>query len=89
MKDALLAELEAFEIDEPVAFPFSARLARENGWSHDHSRRVIAEYKRFVWLAVRAGQAARAHRRCARAAARRCTCGEPTHAPATAERDAA
>jgi hypothetical protein len=55
MKDALLAKLEAYEIDEPVAFPFSARLARENDWSRDHARRVIAEYKRFVWLAARAG----------------------------------
>lgn len=55
MKDALLARLESYEIDEAVSFPFSARLARENGWSRRHARRVIAEYKRFLWLAARAG----------------------------------
>ena len=56
MKDELLLRLESFEIDEPgVSFPFSARLARENGWSRGFARRVVAEYKRFVWLAMRAG----------------------------------
>ena len=56
MKDELLLRLDAFELDEPgVAFPFSARLAHENGWSRGFARRVIAEYKRFVWLALRAG----------------------------------
>ncbi|MCW1883217.1 hypothetical protein OKA04_00650 [Luteolibacter flavescens] len=56
MKDELLLRLESFELDEPSApFPFSARLARENGWSREFSRRVIVEYKRFVWLAMRAG----------------------------------
>lgn len=56
MKDELLLRLESFEIDEPgVAFPFSARLARENGWTRGFARRVVAEYKRFVWLALRAG----------------------------------
>ena len=56
MKDELLLRLESFEIDEPgIAFPFSARLARENGWSRNFARRVVDEYKRFVWLAMRAG----------------------------------
>ena len=56
MKDELLARLESFEIDKPgAAFPFSARLARENGWSLAYARRVIREYLRFVWLAMRAG----------------------------------
>jgi hypothetical protein len=54
MKDELLLRLESFEIDEPgVAFPFSVRLARENGWSRSFARRVVDEYKRFVWLAMR------------------------------------
>lgn len=56
MKDELLLRLESFEIDlQGVAFPFSARLARENGWSRSFARRVMDEYKRFVWLAMRAG----------------------------------
>lgn len=34
---------------------FADRLARDNGWSADHSARVIGEYKRFCFLAVTAG----------------------------------
>jgi hypothetical protein len=33
---------------------FSARLARENGWSAAHAERVIEEYRRFCFLAVTA-----------------------------------
>lgn len=53
---ALWNRIDAFAIDAPEAsFPFSARLAREQGWSDDFTRRVIAEYKRFCFLAVTAG----------------------------------
>ena len=31
-------------------FPFSARLARENGWSRQHARGTIEEYKKFIYL---------------------------------------
>ncbi|MCU0864619.1 MAG: hypothetical protein MUC36_12545 [Planctomycetes bacterium] len=56
MKDVLLARLSAFSIDAPgAAFSFRARLAHENGWTDAFAGRVIAEYFRFVWLAVRAG----------------------------------
>ncbi len=56
MKNELLARIENLEIDKPgVSLPFSARLARENGWSPDFARRVVGEYKRFVYLAMRAG----------------------------------
>jgi len=52
----LLRRLEQFELDSPAAaFPFSARLARENNWTPQYTRRVIAEYKRFAFLAVAAG----------------------------------
>jgi hypothetical protein len=37
------------------ALPFSARLARENRWSGAYSRRVLAEYRRFAYLAMAAG----------------------------------
>ncbi len=37
---------------DDAALSFSQRLARENGWSADHSERVIAEYKRFAFLAA-------------------------------------
>jgi hypothetical protein len=41
--------------DSQADFPFSRRLARENGWTHSYARCVIEEYKRFVFLAVHAG----------------------------------
>ena len=34
---------------------FSARLARENGWTAAHTDRVLEEYRRFVFLAMTAG----------------------------------
>lgn len=52
----LRARIQAFSLDEPgVVFPFSARLARENGWTHPFSARVVEEYRRFVYLAMTAG----------------------------------
>lgn len=45
--------LQAMELDQAdAAFRFSDRLARENGWSKDFARGAIAEYKRFIYLAV-------------------------------------
>jgi uncharacterized protein (TIGR04222 family) len=54
--EALWARLDAFELDaRDAAAGFSARLARENGWSGAHTARVVREYKRFLALAVCAG----------------------------------
>jgi hypothetical protein len=51
----LWQRVDAFALDDPAAeLPFSARLARENGWSPRHAQRVIAEYKRFLFLAATA-----------------------------------
>lgn len=48
--------IRAFSLDDGhSALPFSARLARENGWSLDYAGRVIDEYKKFMFLAVAAG----------------------------------
>ena len=48
----LWSRIQAFEIDLPnAALPFSQRLARDNAWSHPFALRVIAEYKRFLYLA--------------------------------------
>ena len=44
----------------PVVLPFVRRLARDNGWSAAYAERVLREYKRFVYLAVRAGDRATA-----------------------------
>ena len=38
-----------------AAFPFSARLARDNGWSRGFAASVIEEYRKFCFLAVHAG----------------------------------
>ena len=55
-EQALWQRIEAFALDEPTAaFPFSHRLARDNGWSREQAQRVVAEYKRFVLLAMIAG----------------------------------
>jgi hypothetical protein len=52
----LWQRLEAFELDDAdAAYPWSQRLARENGWSHPLALRVAAEYKRFLFLACAAG----------------------------------
>ncbi|MFO1031653.1 MAG: hypothetical protein U1F60_11265 [Planctomycetota bacterium] len=56
MPDALFDRLASFRIDPPgVALPFARRLAHENGWSRAFAERAVAEYRRFVWLAMRAG----------------------------------
>jgi uncharacterized protein (TIGR04222 family) len=54
----LWSRIDAFEIDgpSPVALPFSARLAREHGWTREYAARVVREYKRFVFLAMTAGE---------------------------------
>lgn len=52
----LYERLARFEIDAgPVAMSFATRLARENGWSTPFAERVVVEYKRFLFLAARAG----------------------------------
>ena len=54
--DELRARIQAFRLDEPGSvFPFSARLARENGWTREHALRVSEEYRRFVYLAMTVG----------------------------------
>lgn len=53
---ALWEKIERYEIDQPgVAVPYSKKLAREQGWTPAFTRRVIAEYKRFIFLGMVAG----------------------------------
>lgn len=48
--------LSAYEVGPVDAdLSFTARLARENGWSPRHAARVFEEYRRFLFLAVTAG----------------------------------
>ena len=52
----LWSRLCQFDLDEPGAsLDFSRRLARENGWTHAFAKRVVEEYKRFLFLAMSAG----------------------------------
>ena len=52
----LWSRIAAHRFDDPRAkLTFTARLARENGWSIGYSVRVIGEYRRFVFLAMVAG----------------------------------
>lgn len=48
---ALWKRISACHPDDIDAdFPFSKRLARDNGWTHDFALRVITEYLRFAYL---------------------------------------
>lgn len=58
-QQALQRRLEAYSPDTPgVPMPYSRRLAEREGWSHAHAMAVIAEYKRFAYLAVSSGHVA-------------------------------
>lgn len=52
MKDELLWEkIKNFRLDEKDAeFSFSKRLARENNWSLDFTKKAILEYRKFIYL---------------------------------------
>lgn len=52
----LWRRLQALSLnDHDAVFPFSARLARDNGWSTAYAQRVVEEYRRFAYLAIAAG----------------------------------
>jgi len=45
--------IEAFSFDDgQPALTFEFRLAREHGWSRSYTRRVLTEYRRFLFLAI-------------------------------------
>ncbi len=51
----LFNKIAAFEIDESdSSFPYSLRLSRDQQWSQPYTQRVIAEYKKFLFLAMTA-----------------------------------
>lgn len=53
--DPLWLKLKAFAFDHQDALTFTQRLARENNWSPEFAHRVVDEYRRFLFLALRAG----------------------------------
>ncbi|MCI0366147.1 MAG: hypothetical protein L0219_19985 [Phycisphaerales bacterium] len=55
-QNELWSRIEAFKIEDgKPRFGFLDRLTRENNWSLEFARSALAEYKRFVFLAVAAG----------------------------------
>ncbi len=49
--DSLYLSIRDFKIDDPPAvLTFADRLARECGWTQKYTERVIAEYRRFLYL---------------------------------------
>ena len=55
-QSALWTKLASFQIDDSDAIQtFEARLAKEQNWTLAYSRRVIDEYKRFVFLCAASG----------------------------------
>ena len=49
--EALWRKIEGFKLDEENSvFNFSTRLARDNRWSIAYSKKVISEYKKFLYL---------------------------------------
>jgi uncharacterized protein (TIGR04222 family) len=49
-------KIQAFELDQVGAVRgFTQKLAKENHWSAEFTQRAIAEYKRFIFLAMMAG----------------------------------
>ena len=55
VKPELLERLQAWCLDPPEAkVGFAQKLAQEKGWSAPYATRVVAEYRRFLYLAVTA-----------------------------------
>lgn len=49
--DPLWARIKDFSLDNPnVDFPFSKKLAKEENWTENFTKKAIEEYKKFVYL---------------------------------------
>ena len=54
---ALWSRLQAFKLNPPgLMRTISARLAEENGWTTEYTRRAVEEYRRFLFLTQVAGR---------------------------------
>ncbi|NEQ49790.1 MAG: hypothetical protein F6K11_06595 [Leptolyngbya sp. SIO3F4] len=52
-QSALYERIQSFSLDQPdIDLSFSQRLARENDWPLEYTRKAIEEYKKFAFLAV-------------------------------------
>ena len=49
-------KIKSFSFDRPGAlYPYSRRLAEENGWDESYTQVVIAEYRKFIYLLAKSG----------------------------------
>ncbi|PKF75182.1 glycine-rich domain-containing protein [Chryseobacterium sp. PMSZPI] len=49
--ESLWKRIQEYSLDDPdVDFPFSKKLAKEENWNLDFTKRAIEEYKKFVYL---------------------------------------
>lgn len=52
LQASIWTNISQFDFDQPLSeYGFSTRLAYENGWSLHFTKRAIAEYKKFMFLA--------------------------------------
>ena len=52
----LWKKLQSYQLDNPThAIAISKKLSQENHWDPDYTKRVMDEYKKFVFLAMTAG----------------------------------
>lgn len=52
MDKILWEKIAALDLDDPISeYGFSTRLAAENFWTQDFTRKAILEYKKFMYLA--------------------------------------
>src|SRR5688572_26468213 len=57
MDAALWDKILKFKLDAQLSeYGFSTRLAKENFWTRDFTRKAILEYKKFMYLAATADQ---------------------------------
>ncbi|MGL5097229.1 MAG: glycine-rich domain-containing protein, partial [Planctomycetia bacterium] len=50
---ALWSEIQRFPLDDPASsFDLTTRLARDNDWRGVYARRVVVEYRKFLFLAA-------------------------------------
>ena len=50
-RDTLADRLRAFRFESPGEPSLVDELAQQTGWTHDRSRQVAEEYRRFLWIA--------------------------------------
>jgi hypothetical protein len=54
--DPLWQRLQDYQFDDTnSSLTFSTRLTRENGWTKEYTDRVLTEYQKFIYLALKSG----------------------------------